>query len=64
VSRWIKAINSAQHYIYIEQQYFISNMGEGAAYNRVAEAVLNALERALDAGTYRKKRSLFPITFS
>lgn len=34
-------------------------MGEGAAYNRVAEAVLNALERALDAGTYRKKRSRF-----
>ena len=32
-----------------EQQYFISNMGEGAAHNRVCEAILNAVERALDA---------------
>lgn len=47
---WIKAINAAEHYIYIEQQYVISNMGEGAAHNRVCEAILNAVERALDAG--------------
>ncbi len=36
--------------IYIENQYAISNMGEGAAYNRVCEAILRAVERNLTAG--------------
>ena len=36
--------------IYIENQYAISNMGEGAAYNRVCEAILKAVERNLTAG--------------
>ena len=57
---WIKAINDAQHYIYIEQQYFISNTGEGAAYNRVAEAMFNALSRALDAGREFRSKSIRP----
>ena len=45
---WIKAINSAKEYIYIEQQFFIVNIGEGHAKNRVGEALLNRAIAAID----------------
>jgi len=45
---WIKAINSAREYIYIEQQFFIVNIGEGHAKNRVGEALLNRAIAAID----------------
>lgn len=47
---WIVAIGEAKDYIYIEQQYFISNMGEGVAKNRVAEAILLRAKDAIESG--------------
>mmetsp|Transcript_8546 Transcript_8546/g.19150 ORF Transcript_8546/g.19150 Transcript_8546/m.19150 type:complete len:883 (+) Transcript_8546:102-2750(+) len=47
---WIVAIGGAKDYIYIEQQYFISNMGEGVAKNRVAEAILLRAKDAIENG--------------
>ena len=38
----------AQHYIYIEQQYFISDTGEGASVNRLAEAILKRVQWAIE----------------
>lgn len=47
---WIVAIGEAKDYIYIEQQYFTSNMGEGVAKNRVAEAILLKAKEAIESG--------------
>ena len=47
---WVSAISEAQDYIYIEQQYFISNMGEGDAKNRIAEVILLKAKQAIDNG--------------
>ena len=45
---WVYAISRAERYIYVEQQYFISNMGEKGARNRIAEAILRRVEWAVD----------------
>lgn len=47
---WVSAIAEAKDYIYIESQYFISNMGEGDAHNRVAEAILLRALHAIEEG--------------
>jgi len=47
---WVSAISQARDYIYIESQYFISNMGEGDALNRVAEVILLRALHAIEEG--------------
>jgi len=44
---WIEVINSAQNFIFMEQQYFISSTGESSARNKIAEAILKRVEVAI-----------------
>ena len=44
------AIGKAKEYIYIKQKLFISNMGEGAAKNRVSEAIVQSAQPAIESG--------------
>ncbi|PRP75984.1 hypothetical protein PROFUN_01700 [Planoprotostelium fungivorum] len=43
---YIELINHAQHFIYIENQYFISSLCGGGVQNRVAEAIYNRIRTA------------------
>ena len=45
---WIYAINRAEEYIYIEQQYFVASMGVSSCRNRVAEAILDRVQWAIE----------------
>jgi len=44
---WIHAIASAHYYIYIEQQYFISDNVDSAVLNQVSSAIMQRVEAAL-----------------
>ena len=59
---WISAISEAKDYIYIESQYFISNMGEGAAHNRIAEAILLRALHAIEEGRPFRIYCVIPTT--
>ncbi len=43
------AIESAQHYVYIENQFFISSLAGSGIKNGVAKAILERLRRAIYA---------------
>ncbi|ELR16578.1 phospholipase D, putative [Acanthamoeba castellanii str. Neff] len=44
---YINVINNAQHFIYIENQYFISGLSNSGPVNKVAEALANRIIRAV-----------------
>lgn len=44
---YLHLIENAEHFIYIENQYFISSLGGGGIENRVAEAIYNRIARAI-----------------
>jgi phospholipase D1/2 len=44
---YIHLIDNAKHYIYIENQYFISSLGGGGIENRIAEALFRRIHGAI-----------------
>eukprot|EP00013_Stygamoeba_regulata_P009165 CAMPEP_0177670472 /NCGR_PEP_ID=MMETSP0447-20121125/24105_1 /TAXON_ID=0 /ORGANISM="Stygamoeba regulata, Strain BSH-02190019" /LENGTH=954 /DNA_ID=CAMNT_0019177633 /DNA_START=1 /DNA_END=2865 /DNA_ORIENTATION=+ len=45
---YLDLIARAKHFIYIENQYFISSMGGGGIQNRVAEAICQRVSKAIE----------------
>uniref|UniRef100_A0A7S1FMT2 phospholipase D n=1 Tax=Corethron hystrix TaxID=216773 RepID=A0A7S1FMT2_9STRA len=58
---WISVINSAENYIYIEQQYFISNVGQSSSCNRVTDAILNRVQDAIECNRFFRIYVVVPI---
>lgn len=46
---YIDMINKAEHFIYIENQFFVSSSSGKPVRNRIAEALIKRLERAIEA---------------
>ncbi|KAG9029137.1 hypothetical protein FRB95_005641 [Tulasnella sp. JGI-2019a] len=58
---YIQLIKEAQHFIYIENQFFISNTSDkGPVVNKIAEALLNRILQAAHAGANFKVIVLIP----
>ncbi|PVG02432.1 phospholipase D/nuclease [Serendipita vermifera] len=58
---YIELIRDAEHYIYIENQFFISNTGNhGPVKNRIAQALVERILRAAREGKKFKVVVLFP----
>jgi phospholipase D1/2 len=45
---YLQAIQNAQHYVYIENQFFTSHYGDDAVKNEVADAIFNRVKMAID----------------
>ena len=43
---YISLISSAQHYIYIENQFFISSTAGSVVKNKIAEALISRIKKA------------------
>lgn len=46
-SGWVEAIEKAQNFIYIENQFFISSLGGSSIKNVIAKALLDRIVRAV-----------------
>jgi len=57
---YLAAINGAQHYIYIENQYFISSIDTTAPKNRILKALYNRLHKAIQGNETFKVIVLLP----
>eukprot|EP00658_Telonema_sp_P-2_P057179 TRINITY_DN4563_c0_g2_i4.p1 TRINITY_DN4563_c0_g2~~TRINITY_DN4563_c0_g2_i4.p1 ORF type:complete len:1290 (+),score=337.12 TRINITY_DN4563_c0_g2_i4:78-3947(+) len=58
---WIDLIQRAQHYIYIEQQFFVSIQTGGGVLNQVGEALLKRIEYAIQQGRTFRVIVIFPF---
>ncbi|PRP76312.1 phospholipase D1 [Planoprotostelium fungivorum] len=57
----IDMIQKAEHYIYIENQYFISSLASGGIENTIAEEILKRIIRAIREGQVFRVFVLIPV---
>jgi phospholipase D1/2 len=58
---WIDAIEKAQHFIYIENQFFISSLGGSSIKNGIAKALLDRIVRAVHENVTFKVIVVVPL---
>ena len=58
---WIDAINNANHFIYIENQFFIGSLGGSSIKNGIAHAILNRILRAIQENKVFKVIIVVPL---
>lgn len=58
---WIAAIEQAQHFIYIENQFFISSLGGSSIKNGIAKALLDRIVLAVQNNQVFKVIVVVPL---
>ncbi len=58
---WIDAIEKAQHFIYIENQFFISSLGGSSIKNGIAKALLDRIVSAVQQNAVFKVIVVVPL---
>lgn len=54
-------IETAQHFIYIENQYFISSLAGSPVKNKIAQAILDRIQRAIDNNEMFRVIIILPV---
>lgn len=58
---YIDLIKNSEHFIYIENQFFVSYAEKGQVTNKIAQAIADRIERAIDEGKDFKVCVVLPL---
>ena len=61
---WADAISRAQHFVYIENQFFISANGGNGVQNGIGDALINRISRAIAARCDASQPTVFHCEIS